>query len=276
MSEFDITSLLSWQPMQAVCINCRALHADLLVFGGRDELRCPNCGVTLQPASNTADHPLAPFQRYNIELWLEEPHGRVRPSLDNMLPELLALARDAQNLARAASDPRPRPPLYQWLFRLLDRAQLFVHVSSFATISPRFLNALAFGALRVPVYGIVGQPEPQTARRLATLNHIMPAFAIRPWAGRGPSPHHKLIIIDGIVALVSSANLTDSGWAKIPLGRESLQVVTQPAEVVRLNNSLFAPCWAAMSPLGRDEVFDLEEFPQEPPAVGDELDEETL
>ena len=270
MDEFDIANLVNWRPMRAVCINCRALFPHVSVFGLDTTLRCPRCGFVLRPTPPNADMPLSTFKRFSFELWANGPSGPVPPSHESLLSELLALGKAAEGLRHTTVPPR------HWLFRLLRQARLFIHITSFGAISPSFLSELAFGSLRAPVYGIVGHPEAQTVRRLAELNHIMPAFAIRPWAGRGPVPHHKLIIIDGLIALVGSANLTDRGWAKIALGREYLHVVTRPTSVVHLNNTLFASCWAAMSPLASGEVLDLTHPMEEPPASPDSPRDEEL
>jgi hypothetical protein len=264
MDEFDIASLLAWRPMEAVCINCRALFPHVTVFGLGGILRCPSCGFTLRPEPTSGELYMHAIKRFAFELRVNGPAGPTPPDHANLLRELLALGKAAQGLRHMRIPPRT------WLYQMLGQAQLFIHVSSFSTISPSFLTQLSIGALRVPVYGIVGQADAKTAQRLAALNHIMPSFAIRPWAGRGLVPHHKLIIIDGLIALVGSTNLTDTGWAKIALGREFLHVVTRPSEVVRLNNTLFAPCWAAMSPLASGELLDLALPPDaEPPFDGD-------
>jgi phosphatidylserine/phosphatidylglycerophosphate/cardiolipin synthase-like enzyme len=57
------------------------------------------------------------------------------------------------------------------------------------------------------------------------------------------APHQKLVVIDGLLAFKGSANLTTTAWRKARKQHELIEVVTNPAEVMRLNNIYFSRSW---------------------------------
>lgn len=69
------------------------------------------------------------------------------------------------------------------------------------------------------------------------------------------TPHQKLLVIDGLLAFKDSANLTTVGWRKAAEHREMIEVVTDPAEIVRLHNVYFSKSWLQW---GRNPLLDLD------------------
>ena len=66
------------------------------------------------------------------------------------------------------------------------------------------------------------------------------------------APHQKLIIIDGLLAITGSANLTTPGWRKVRQGQEQVEAVTDLARIAELNNRNFSRNWANQRKLDGD------------------------
>ena len=58
------------------------------------------------------------------------------------------------------------------------------------------------------------------------------------------------MIIDGLIAIKGSTNLTLTGWRKVNQDLELLEVVTSVNNIIDLNNRLFSPLWGKCSDLG--------------------------
>jgi hypothetical protein len=69
------------------------------------------------------------------------------------------------------------------------------------------------------------------------------------------SPHQKLLVIDGLIAIIGSTNLSIQAWDKVDKGLEHVIVETKPAAVMKLNNTLFSPVWANLHPIEGNNVI---------------------
>jgi hypothetical protein len=67
-------------------------------------------------------------------------------------------------------------------------------------------------------------------------------------------PHHKIVIIDGLIAFKGLANLTHTAWRSLSNGMDILEVVTETDEVIKLHNYFFSPLWAKRSNV-KDEIL---------------------
>ena len=63
-------------------------------------------------------------------------------------------------------------------------------------------------------------------------------------------PHQKLVVVDGLLALTGSANLTENAWRNAAKDLDAVEVVSAVDEVMTLNNRYFSPLWARRSLLG--------------------------
>jgi len=66
-------------------------------------------------------------------------------------------------------------------------------------------------------------------------------------------PHHKLIVIDGLIAFKGSTNLNQVAWRSALNDMDIIEVVTDVDDVIRLHNRYFSPLWARLSKL-EDEI----------------------
>ena len=59
--------------------------------------------------------------------------------------------------------------------------------------------------------------------------------------------HTKLIVIDGLLAISGSPNLTTESWRKMVANKERLDIVTDVSKVVADNNRYFSSHWADLN-----------------------------
>jgi PLD-like domain len=137
------------------------------------------------------------------------------------------------------------------LLAALSRARNFVHLVSWG-LSWDFIGMLALLSHRVPVRGVISGCDENKARQIReAATYGGDHFDVRPLCPRdsSSSPHQKIIIIDGLLALWGSANLTIQGWRQVDLGHEQIVVETRPEEVCELNNRYFSPIWSKLHPV---------------------------
>jgi hypothetical protein len=134
------------------------------------------------------------------------------------------------------------------LFDVLTRATEFIHFISYG-MTWELLGVLAVVARRVPVIGVVNNTNDATMDVANSLRDASPWLNLRRYQAKSKwgGPHQKMIVIDGLLVLKGSANLTLNSWLEAASGHNELDVVTDLDRVVDLNNKYFAPQWAKLS-----------------------------
>jgi hypothetical protein len=128
----------------------------------------------------------------------------------------------------------------------LSEAKAFVHFASYG-ISHQMLGALKLTSMRVPVCGWASNVDSNTRAEMEEWPTETPNFktkAINSQYWRDDVPHQKLVIIDGLLAFTGSANLTNHGMRQVDRAFDIQNVVTDLAEVSKLNNTYFSKVWA--------------------------------
>ncbi len=236
MGGFDIASLSDFSPANYFCRKCLALLTALEFLRSKKNV-CPVCKVEYLPTGE-----------YSYIFTYLSQTGYVI--------EFENLMEHCQDLARIATDMRKMreyyPPL-RCLFAALNRAQQFVHFTTFG-ISHIMIGALKMAAQRVRVRGIVsGADSPQTVQELTEYKHEAPYLQVKVYGAETDwrdMPHQKLVVIDGLIAFKGSANLTLSGWRKAAKDRDEIEVVTGVDLVISHHNRFFSPIWAELGDIG--------------------------
>jgi hypothetical protein len=126
----------------------------------------------------------------------------------------------------------------------------------------QIIGALKLASTRVPVYGWASNVDANTRAELTEYPNEAPkliAKVIPSDQSVFDAPHQKLLVVDGLVAFKGSANLTNAGLRKADRGLDISEVVTDYAQVTRLNNTYFAPVWRRIS--AQEDAF---AWPAEP------------
>lgn len=134
------------------------------------------------------------------------------------------------------------------LIELIGASRKFIHFMSY-NIDSTFITALHIASKRTAVRGIVGRPLDSYTRALVDSLPRSDNFSIIVQDDRGTidNNHSKIIIIDGIVMIEGSTNLSMNAFNKVSgVGRppsEKPRVSLQPYEVMRDNNQYFSTNW---------------------------------
>lgn len=154
------------------------------------------------------------------------------------------LARIARHL-NAERSSRSRVEILSELFLASEQ---FIHFIS-QNISHPFIGALKLVSHRVYVRGIVSNVSDYTESEL--LDYPEEARDFRCLVFNGcDAPHTKMIVVDGLVLLEGSVNLTTNGWRKIAKDRERLRAETNTVTVINDHNRYFSSIWAQRSRIG--------------------------
>lgn len=256
MRDLDISSLHRLYDSIPICPRCYAiwdLGDDLGYILLRDDgtFECKICGVRFKRVEGG----------YDLWQFLKE-FGYMRQR------EIEKNPRHAMELSRILEHHRleklstssPTNPDVSLLLQLLNEAEDFVHFSTFG-ISSQFIGALKIiGQRGVSIRGIVSNANSLTKEDLVDFRYEGQTeypcnqFHIQVFklGATKNIPHQKFIIIDGLVALKGSANLTLSGWRKSARSFEIIEVVTRLDDVISLNNKFFSPLWVAVNDI--DEI----------------------
>lgn len=198
---------------------------------------CPGCGA----------HHQQPPDWGAVERFLKKNDGVV--DFDDFQAHAKKLARGADLVGR--------PFLDSAFFELVDlfkSARRFVHFASWG-MDHQMIGALKVISHDVPVRGIVSNIGPNTRQELMEFPSDAPAMQVRchPAQDGWAAPHQKLVVIDGLVAITGSANMTVNAWRKVDQSNDLVQVDTNVGRVWDLNNRYFAPKWEglALDPKGR-------------------------
>ncbi len=251
MGNFDILSLLSFDPPGALCKNCQHIFSSrtIIDFDSDDSpleetwLSCPICNQAY----------------YSIEDFIKIQFN-----------DIMKHTRDLANIGKAMENSlkgkeRKIPPMRIMLTALLN-AKFFVHLTTYG-ISHLLLGALKVTSQQVDIKGIVSNVRREDLIREMTgypNEHprlkLIPLQASNDYKQATNIPHHKLIIIDGLLAFTGSTNFTNAAWRKVKKGYEYVQVITDIGAVQELNSRLFSRTWLRFNPTSRD-YSDRDEIP---------------
>jgi hypothetical protein len=237
MSRFDLDSLLDYDPPSYLCQKCFAINQPS--FKNYDEDSQPTCSVCHVKYIGTRDYPPWHFAAY-----LDREAGTGINFSDP-----IAHGKKLATIARELREETCFRPRLMILNDLLLAAEQFVHFMSW-NINHVFIGSLKLISHRVPVRGIVSRVGEQfTMAELIDDRDEAPQFRCEVFNGRD-APHTKLIIVDGLVELEGSVNLTLEGWRKSEKNRDKLRVETDIASVFTDNNRYFSSIWAERSDIG--------------------------
>jgi len=199
---------------------------------------CQVCKVEYQP---TAD-----YKRYSYRKWFQE-RGEWFNADEGIIEHARRLALLGNQLASATENKEKG--LINHLHRTLRAAKHFVHFTTYG-ISLTFVGALKLASLGVAIRGIVTNADALAVSELCEYTEEAPNLSVHVFPAVDnlrDVPHQKLIVIDGLLALKGSVNLTVQGWRKVQKGLDMLEVVTDVEQVTKLNNDYFAPVWGKVN-----------------------------
>ncbi len=265
MAGFDIISLTEFHPPISRCWLCLALWpqgiAESSVF------TCSGCNsVYHSHISNTTVSKLVvgtsnllesddlPHARSSVPVWppsfgpyhLDASVGRTIDLGSEPMAHAIELAKLAVELR---SSDRGNPPL-RLLMRLLLASRSFVHVTSF-NFDEFTLALLEMAAQQTAVAATFSGVD---QKRLSVLEYApveAPGLEYRvegTKADIGDQNHGKLIVVDGLLAVIGSPNLTRPAWRKAAVNMEIVEVVSDVSRVTELNNRYFSPLWKRLQP----------------------------
>jgi PLD-like domain len=241
MADFDLTWLLNYTLPRFLCPKCSAIFASVDEWVGV-EARCPVCNLLVQVFPKRGGTGI----KGSLEDWVKE----TEIVFEDPISHGKALARIASFLQ---SNDRFYTPLNGFL-AALSAAENFVHFTTY-NLNALMLGVFALAGHRVSVTGVVGKSDSWLLAEIERLKMESPQLDIVAYPDGTDwteMPHQKLVVIDGLLAFKGSANLTTSGWRKAAEGLDSVEAVTDLAQVRDLNNRLFSPLWARVGTL-KDE-----------------------
>lgn len=152
----------------------------------------------------------------------------------------------ARDLFNATRTPRELTAAFT-LFQLMAATQRFFHFATW-NISDAFLGAAAILSTRVHVRGVVGKMDARQREALEVLESgsVNLSISVHGDASSWDSPHQKLYVFDGLVAIDGSANFTTQAWKKVDAKTERIRFVTDIDEVRDINNRFFSPHWRSI------------------------------
>ena len=152
-----------------------------------------------------------------------------------------------REIGQCLRSPEADQPALRLLLQALSVARYYVHFLSYG-LSPEFIGALNMTAMRVPVSGVISNADAALCAAMSSASAQAPLFDTRcfptptTWTA---SPHERLIVIDGVLALSGPVSLTTHSWRDHSLhNRGGLRVEMDPRRVSKLNNQHVVPLWA--------------------------------
>ena len=261
MPGFDVSTLVEFNPPSARCSLCLALWATGLERS-KKEFLCPGCnsayspspaiftsstGVTIATAAgglSTQDFLWSPTFG---PLYVEPSAGQTISLGSEPMAHAIELARLANQLRELGPD---NPPL-RVLMKLLQASRAFIHLTSF-NFDQFTLAMLEMAAQATSIAAIFSGIDPKGREILAAAPGEAPDLEYRVEGTRDDTRdqnHGKLIVIDGLLAVIGSPNLTRLAWRKAAANMEIVEVVTDISRVTELNNRYFRPCGGGCSPI---------------------------
>jgi phosphatidylserine/phosphatidylglycerophosphate/cardiolipin synthase-like enzyme len=264
MPSFDISTLIEFNPPTERCPLCHALWPSGLA-SQTSSFTCPGCGSLLVSHSQTitttvggtglstdlpALGPVASGQNLSLlgfpTIQSTVTAGHAIDLGPDPLSHAVELARLARQM-RAVDDDNP--PL-RVLMNLLQKARAFVHITSFG-FDEFTIAVLEMAAQKVPIAVVFSGADKNKLSGLLHVSTEAPYLECRVEGTRHDHTdqnHGKLIVVDGLLALTGSTNLTRPAWRKAAANMEIVDVVTDLSRITELNNRYFSPLWARLQP----------------------------
>ena len=237
MPGFDLSHLVRFNPPQHLCEKCRAIDEPTMESIDRDN--GPTCAVCHVEYRDSDDYAAWQFEDFL--------HREARTGIEFADPVTHGM-RLAEIAGRLSERRRHKSEMHT-LFALFLEAKSFIHFTS-PNISHVFIGALKLISHRIAVRGVLsGVDKDYTLEELAYRRDETPEFRCHVF-NDDDCPHQKLVIVDGLIAIKGSINLTLRAWRKTGRKRELLEVDTNPSTVSSLNNNYFAPIWKQRSDIG--------------------------
>lgn len=146
----------------------------------------------------------------------------------------------SQSLIQIVSNPTD--PLFGALLKALSQAQAFLHFSTFG-ISYEVIGIIKLLSHKLSVRGIISNLESDKIEELEEYmdeNPNLELICTKRDDSWNPSPHQKLIVIDGLLTFKGSANLTLGAWRKAQEGLDTVDVMTNVKRIRDYHNQYFA------------------------------------
>lgn len=238
MPGFDISDLVRFNPPRHLCEKCCAIDQPRhdRIRGGFGPVCCSVCRVEYVA---TPHYPRSEFESYLSR----------EARLDVRFSDPIAHGRTLAEIAGRFGRSDRYPPDLHTFYELLLASESFIHITSM-NITHVLIGALKLISHRVRVRGIVTGVRDDTAEELTDYRGEAPNFLCHVFESGRDAPHGKLIIVDGLVAIKGSANLTHQAWRNTGRGLEILEIVTDVSLVRDLNNKYFSPIWGRRSTIG--------------------------
>jgi len=241
---FDIGCFLNFEPSKYICIKCKALLHELKEVEKPQETKCRSY---ICPICKMIYHTNEFFWNYP-EFFSHEEHQLNYGN--NIVEHCKSLANIAMRAKEYLIEPKEEeylmmsyPPMRAFL-ESIQESQEFIHFVSYG-ISSSILGALKAVAVKVPVRGIVSGVSKKLKQEIEEYFYESPGLQIKTFIrGDWSSPHQKFIIIDGLLALTGSVNLTDNGMRNAEKGRDIIEYITDIEKIISINNNHFSPIWS--------------------------------
>lgn len=229
----DLRHIAGFAPKVYRCENCLSLSDGRWLYTSRTKnVVCPACSIEYVP-SDSYD---------SAREYLEASGYRSR------FRDLLGHARALAILSGRFSGEYANP--LAMLVRLFNSAQEFIHFVSHG-LDLVMLGILAATSERVRVYGVVNNSAPSAVKEIQTLRDDFRRLELRTYdnpADRFGGPHQKLLVVDGLIGLTGSANLTTNSYRQAANAHNMINVITDTDEVADINNKFFSTAWLSVCP----------------------------
>lgn len=265
MTGFDISTLVRFSPPSERCTLCLALWPTEMDRRAQ-QFMCPGCRAAyvrgpsaIVPGTYSTGGSLTELGSSggisDQGIFWSPTYGAmyIDPSPGHKIslgPEPMAHAIELAKLANQLSHKKPDNPPLRVLMQLLQSSRAFINLTSFS-FDQFTLALLEMAAQTTSISAVFSGINPRDRALLDPIPSEAPDLQCRVEGTKADSAdqnHGKLIVIDGLLAVVGSANMTRPAWRKAAANMEIVDVVTDISRVTELNNRYFSPLWWRLQP----------------------------